>query len=1197
MNLKKTLVCIAIATTLSACGSSSKKKDPVKVDTPDPIAPVQTIVNGTAIKGIISNGIITVFKYVDGAPVALTEDELEGSEFSTDEDGVYSITLIDYEGPLKVQVSPSTDTDNPTMMLCDVPDGCGDIAFGQLINLTTSDSSFSLSSITTVDPTLTEPVLINISAVTHIATTLIEAQDTISAETISTTLSEVGNSLGIIGDITQLTPTDINSNSAVAGEDNSAELRYGLINAAIAGALFDQLPVGVTASDRLAEATADLVDNDGEFIVAQDDDISFELALTDVLTQASGIATVLAQSITDDTALSDTGSVVDLLDQTSTNLVNENIVRVAQAGEDGRVETVSDQVIDGDAIAQAAGLVDDIRVFANLFDITKSSGADVSSQADAAVMLAEDANAMLLAEKETFTLLADIAGALSDIQMAIDDETTDATTFNLADWLTAEDSATATGTVNFDRQARTFSITALSNGQQLNLSVAITQENSDMSVKLAISGEVLTAGMQLTIDAASFAQLNFAQAVSEEILVGEDSPEPTSGQLNLTVTLAQLATEAVTNPISFTGIVQTTLVPVTQKKVQRDWDNYNYEETNQFGWLNYQNSEIVSEQILLPQMLSLSGELSALAGDSIQATLTVNLPDAADFEAAGLPGYGKEIVNGYTISASADGNTINHTMANAFTAVEVFTPGTSTGEWSSHYTETSLDPTIGLYERIDSSMINSTDLGNEYIFTTVVHSGEYDYAVRLILTPVEGGYIVGQKSKYYPVTAETDNPALLNDDGELLDEQGEIIALYADPDYFYTTAEEAFQGWFHLTEVLPETITDGISYAQAQLVDGNNYGVDPAIGGMLIAEPELISNLSAGSELSFNTQVIRPYYPDSISISISDNGNEITTTVLDQQTSHSILDMSSAGNFTYASETTNRYGSDNQQVVSTTEDVGFTEQKIVIVKYHGDHYVELIEVTPQDTTGDSVADTFQNCSGWGSSYQDGNLVDYAGELINPYCNNYYDYDQALKYVVSFTQTPLAITSLIESNIQQVNLEQQPFDIIGWIDDIGYVGKQLNDEEVGLLVAGSTNTFDAKLIEAASVSGLEDADHYLAANAAFSLAVNLGDYSVILELMATRTALDDGDLSLQATYSLPNEDGQRSFTITHNTATEIATITNEQGVTISLNLADDEQSEGEVTLGTIMVDGEAAATIVDRDGLILIIYASGAVESI
>jgi len=1197
MNFNKTLVCIAIATTISACGSSNKSKDPI-VTTPDPVpVPTQTTVNGTAIKGIISNGVITVFKYVDGAPVALTEEELEGSDFSTDDAGVYSITLLDYEGPLKVKVSPSTDTDNPTMMLCDVPDGCGDIAFGQSVNLTTSDSAFSLSSITTVDPSETEPVLINISAVTHIATMLVEAQDTISAETIGTTLSEVGNSLGIIGDITQLTPTDINSNSAVAGEDNSAELRYGLINAAIAGALFDQLPDDVSASDRLAEATADLVENDGEFIIAQDDDDSFELALTEVLTQASDIATTVAQNINDDTALTNTGGVVDLLDQTSTNLINENIVRVAQSGDDGRVETISDQTIDGDAIAQAAGLVDDIRVFANLFDITKSSGAEVSSHADAAVILAEDASAMLLAEKDTFTLLADIAGALSDIQIAIDDETTDATSFNLADWLTAEDSATATGTVTFDQQSRIFSINALNNGQTFNLSIAISTENDDTSAKLAISGEVSTTGMVLTIADSSFAQLNFAQAISEETLDSEESPEPISGQLSLTVTLAQVSTDAVTNPVSFTGMVQTTLVPVTQQRVRNDWDDYNYDQRNQFGWYGYQNSEIVTEETLLPQMLSLSGQLSALAGDSIQATFTVNLPDAADFEAAGLPGYGREIIDGYTMSASADGNIINHTMENAFTAVEVFTPSSNPGEWSNNYSETYTD---GFYQLIDSSMINSTALGNEYIFTTVVHTADYEYAVRLILTPADGGFIAGQRSKYYTVTAGTQNPALLNDDGELLDEQGDIIEIIADPSDYYSTAEEVFSSKFHVTGVLPETITDGISYTQAKFIKSNNYGVDPAIGGMEITEPELVSNLSAGGELSLNTQLVRPYYPESISISISDNGNEITTSVLDQQISHNLLDISSPGNFTYSSLTAKGDGTDSKQIISSTEDVGFTEQKIVIIKYYGDYNVELIEITPQDTTGDSSADTFQYCSGWGSSYQNGNLVNYDGELVTSNCYGYTDYDEALMYVVSFTQTPFAITSLIESNIQQYNLadpDNNPFEIVGWIDDIGYIGTQLSSDEVDLLVAGSTNTFDAKLIEAASVSALEDTDHYLAANAAFNLAIDLGDYSVTLELMATRTALDAGDLSLQATYSLPDEEGQRSFSITHDTTTEIVSIINEQGVTISLKLADEEQSGEEITLGTIMVDGEAAATIVDRDGLILIVYANGTVESI
>ncbi|MCW8833775.1 MAG: hypothetical protein OQK03_10680, partial [Colwellia sp.] len=129
MHFKKSLIALTLMSTLTACGSDNSTPEPITPPPPPP-APVETVVDGKGIKGVLTNAVVTVYKFVDGTPVALTDQELTDANLITDGEGNYSFTVVDYDGPIKVELSPRpADADNPennTTMTCDAPAGCGD---------------------------------------------------------------------------------------------------------------------------------------------------------------------------------------------------------------------------------------------------------------------------------------------------------------------------------------------------------------------------------------------------------------------------------------------------------------------------------------------------------------------------------------------------------------------------------------------------------------------------------------------------------------------------------------------------------------------------------------------------------------------------------------------------------------------------------------------------------------------------------------------------------------------------------------------------------------------------------------------------------------------------------------------------------------------------------------------------------------
>ena len=98
MTFNKTLLSMCVVTALTACGSSNKdQNEAVNQDTDDiPVVtvPVETAVSGKAIKGVLANAKLTIYKYVNGEAVKLTSEELKEENLTTDANGNYTFTLL-----------------------------------------------------------------------------------------------------------------------------------------------------------------------------------------------------------------------------------------------------------------------------------------------------------------------------------------------------------------------------------------------------------------------------------------------------------------------------------------------------------------------------------------------------------------------------------------------------------------------------------------------------------------------------------------------------------------------------------------------------------------------------------------------------------------------------------------------------------------------------------------------------------------------------------------------------------------------------------------------------------------------------------------------------------------------------------------------------------------------------------------------
>ena len=166
----------------------------------------------------------------------------------------------------------------------------------------------------------------------------------------------------------------------------------------------------------------------------------------------------------------------------------------------------------------------------------------------------------------------------------------------------------------------------------------------------------------------------------------------------------------------------------------------------------------------------------------------------------------------------------------------------------------------------------------------------------------------------------------------------------------------------------------------------------------------------------------------------------------------------------------------------------------------------------------------------------------------------------------------------------------------YVDGFGRVAADFTQPEHMQWSADGTYKIDMYLAQPELGTNLESEETFLDVNAALNVQVKVGEYNLELSLMGERTELEQGQLSLDVKYLLPESDKQRRFSVSYDTKLETLSATNSENVKLVLVESKDETAEQQV-LGTIMVGDEKAAEIVKRDSLVLIVYENGTVETL
>lgn len=1250
MQLKKSLIALALTSTLAACGSdssTSSTSDPITV-TP----PVETVVNGKAIKGVLSNAVVTVYKFVDGAPVALTAEELSDADISTDGEGNYTFTVLDYDGPIKVELSPSTDPANPTTMTCDAPAGCGDTAFGAQIDLTEADPNFKLAAISVVDSN--GDVKVNVSALTHLAAELIEADDAgITADSVTENSAQIASTFGIIGDITQLEPTVTDDAAAVAGEDNEEELRYGLINAGIMAALFSgEAESTAILSSKLAEIVADLVINDGAILVNQDEDDGFELALAEVLAGAAEAAQTANAAIAADEDLT---AAIDL-SQEQVNLANEQAYQEANVGDDGRAEVVVDVPTEGDAVAKAKAMVNDVRLFSHLFDEETDQGAGIKGQGDEYVALLEAAGVMVETEADSFKLLAKVSDTLADLNLAYDagtiSEAMAAAGVNIATYIDG-----ATGTIIFDETTATggilFTVDATSGSERVTLNAAAEFSEDNKSITLAFDGLLESAGAVFTLNEGSFAKISLDTAASREAFDNDTyEGEIVSGELKLALSLAQKTTDDVPNPITFEGMIETKLLPVKERTIHRNW-NYWDNDNPQYHQPEFETFE-------LPETLTLSGAFNSLEGNLVEATLTVNINELADHQAPDFKYIGKEVDS--VINITHADNIIVLTEADSVIDEEqykityTFSAGNQAGDWTGSRSVETKDPELhwaGIgYEQKHYSRLFDAGLDVQGIIYTmgyVIGRDENNfYATSVRITPFDEDNN-GEADGYHFERINTDdgqNIGLEYDIDAMLDGEGNInLSALVNADGQIITADgqpqdrtNAYNLNTHLTiddfiaenpwEIIanPLTLSSTSEYFESALNDKYTLTVGNVGKVTSFFNEEELADIAAGefTELNPTAYLTQPLIKDALTVTVSEDTNTVTATVEGAFVATQTFSGEAGSDFIYNSEYIST-GEDNSTTTSiwsaVDSDNGLDISNVIVstmVEEPWDTFAmqlkfEAVDDQAEGEDGFGIADRINVyfIGGWGNSFNDdGDLIDGDGDAIEftaeswiiTSFDSYDDFDWTTEaWQQDWNPLPFnPLTAASALDIYKAHLLKDPnYHGDHYIDGIGRVEIDLNDDSINAITASSTTMFDGYNTEADDRNIFEDEETFLDVNAALILEAILGDYQVKLQLSGERTALDDGAFDLGMSYRLPGEDEQRSFNVHYNTEEEGKLSANNFEDVVLVLEEPEEDVEGTQVIGQILVGPTAivAATIEDRDGLVVIVYSDESTESL
>jgi hypothetical protein len=409
-------------------------------------------------------------------------------------------------------------------------------------------------------------------------------------------------------------------------------------------------------------------------------------------------------------------------------------------------------------------------------------------------------------------------------------------------------------------------------------------------------------------------------------------------------------------------------------------------------------------------------------------------------------------------------------------------------------------------------------------------------------------------------------------------------------------------------------VTNGADVFSKQLINTARalyFPVENEGGVTIYFDIDDVESIASGDVKLLNptAYVSKALLKGAVRIEVSEDANTVTTSINDKVIESKTFGTTGdeAGNFK-ATTIINKHDYPEETTEwSKTIDIGLDVDELLYTNaYEGYwHEVYQVKITPIDMNGDGLADKFHMFYARGTTAnEDGVLEGNFGEEVtfggHSYeFTSYEDENWNEQFSWALEYNPFLIDSalsLSKSDLSEGNEEdngQGNSTDTYYIDGLGLIEFEQSKEDLDAIVANTTTSFDAFIIGAEDLNLFEDEDNFLDVNAALTLEAVLGDYEVKVQLSGNRTAFDEGKFDLELTYNLPGEDAQRSFTVHANTEEEgKLTANNFEGVVLVLE-EPDEDAEGVQVIGRILVGPTAivAATIEDRDGLIVIVYSN------
>ncbi|KMT65663.1 Ig-like domain-containing protein [Catenovulum maritimum] len=372
-NFKKLLISGAITSVLIGCGGGGGgTATPGGGDgggggeTPSTLT-----ISGVASKGIIKKGVVKIFRVEangsTGAQLATTVNPI-----ITADDGTYSAILDeDYEGAIKITITPNPD--GSTKMVCDVvaDDGCGNnVKFGGEVSLTNDFSLSAVSKAKKTEGSNATAITTNVTPLTNIATKLFEktaSEGSVDLENAVTAANKTVAKTFQLGegvDVSEIPVIDITDETKLGNADVAA-FQAAAISAAIASKAVES----GNLETFLTSSAENIAQQNGQIKAAADTNDNTIITLEDTLSGINKINSNLQTKIVEkiQQAGQDSGKTVEDIqaevDAASNAIQNNSNISGAIAGIKNDVEQeIEDAQDNPDGLAGEELTPDDIVV-------------------------------------------------------------------------------------------------------------------------------------------------------------------------------------------------------------------------------------------------------------------------------------------------------------------------------------------------------------------------------------------------------------------------------------------------------------------------------------------------------------------------------------------------------------------------------------------------------------------------------------------------------------------------------------------------------------------------------------------------------------------------------------------------------------------------------------------------------------------